>query len=292
MRAVRGILGIAAGLLLCLYALAVCTTRGQLLENASVLGSDAAHTDPAWLQHMLATIADDRSLPLAVAGVLILGWLQRRLRTAAVAAATVLAANVATQVLKNLVFVRPDLVLDLGVGAGNSLPSGTVTFLLSSALGLAMVLPRTPLARALACLLVGAAIAGGCVTIMLGWHRPADVIAGVVVVVASFTAAHSFLDRTVGSHVSDFDPSAKGLIICGAVTLLPLLAALIAPASPVDSTAACPHVYVISMVVVSVASAIATAPLATLLGSDDVRSTPLGRPAESEDSPAVTLETI
>lgn len=292
LRAVLGILGIAAGLLLSLYALAVCTTRGQLLENTSVLGSDAAHADPTWLQHLLASIADDRALPLIVAGILILGWQQGRLRTAAVAAATVLAADVATQVLKNLVFVRPDLVLDLGVGAGNSLPSGTVTFLLSSALGLAMVLPRTPLARALACLLVGSAIAGGCATIMLGWHRPADVIAGVIVVVASFTAARSFLDRTVGSHVSDFDPSAEGLLICGAISLLPLLAALVAPASPVDSTAPCPHVYVISMVVVTVASAIATAPLATLLCSDDEWSTPSGRPAESEDGAGVTRDRL
>lgn len=290
--AVRGLLLVAAGLLLCLYALAVCTTRGQLLENAAVLGSDTAHADPTWLQPMLATIADDRSLLAAVTLVLILGWLQRRIRTGAVAATTILAANVATQILKNLVLVRPDLVPDPGVGTGNSLPSGTVTFLLSAALGSATVLPRTPLARAIASLLVGTAIAGGCATIMLGWHRPADVIAGVVVVVAWFAVARSFLDRTSGAHQRDVVPPVKALLACGAVTLLPLLAVLVAPATAAWPMANGPLVYVTSMLVVAVASTVATAPLVSLLGAQDVSSTPMDRPAESQDSAAATPETV
>ena len=292
LRPVRVVLGVVGGLLVSLYALAVCTTRGQLLENTAVLGSAATHPEPTWLQNVLATVADDSSLLIAMAMVLIIGWQQRRLRTGIVAAATILAANIATQILKNLVFVRPDLVVDPGVGAENSLPSGTVTFLLSTALGLVMVLPRFSLARAFGFLLVGTAIAGGCVTIMLGWHRPADVVAGVVVVIASFAAAHSFLDRKGGSQVRAFGPSVTGLLTCGAITLLPLLAVLVAPTFAADPGAYGPHVYLTSMVVVAVASTIATVPLISLLGTDEMSSAPVDRSAEPGDSAAMTLETV
>ncbi len=268
MRPVCGVLGVAAGLLATLYALAVCTTRGQFTEDAAVLGSDSLHPDPLWAQSALAAIAADSSLFIAMAAVVLLGWRQRRFTVGAVAAATMLAANITTQVLKNLVFVRPDLVVNPEVGTGNSLPSGTVTFLLSTALGLVMVLPRSPASF----LLPGAAIAVGCATITLNWHRPADVLAGVAVVVGWFVIARSTLDRRYGpGHtVRDWRPAAIGLTGCGAVSLLPLAAVIIAPTFPLGGTAHGSLVYVFGLVVVAVGSVLAVAPLPALMTSEPI----------------------
>ena len=290
-RPVRGVLGLAVGILLALYVLAVCTTRGQLTENAAVLGSDSAHADPAWAQNALATIADDRSLFIAMAVVALLGWQQRRLLVGAVAAATMLAANISTQVLKNLVFVRPDLVLDPEVGTGNSRPSGTVTFLLSTALGLVMVLSHSPVAPPLKFILPGVAIAAGCATIGLDWHRPADVQAGVIVVVASFVIARSALARLDGYTTLDQRPMLACLIGGGAVTVLPWVAVALAPVFPGDVTAHGTLVYFVSIVVVAVCSVLTVAPLVSLLGRTAV-CTPAERSEVGDDAAEMALQTV
>lgn len=287
LRDVAGVIGVAVAALLTLYALAVCTPGGQILENAVVLGSDAAHSDPTWAQPLLATIADDRALLVGLAVPLILGWWRGRVMVGIVVAATVLAANLTTQVLKLAIFVRPELVADPGVGGGNSLPSGTVTFLLSVALGIAVLLPDSTAMRRVGHLLTVGAIGGGCATIALDWHRPADVLAGTIVAVAWFAIARSVLDRlgpwsgaarrdrdiaNARGHSSDARPSTtthdwrpltRGLVLMTVVVGIPLGAVAAMPGLALDPTAHGPLAYVVALVLTATASLLVTAGFAS-----------------------------
>ncbi len=87
--------------------------------------------------------------------------------------ALVLGAQGLTELLKTTL-TRP--------GGDNSLPSGHVTLVASLVVALLMVLP--PLLRVPVVLLgvPGVALAG-LATMLVGWHRPSDVIAAVAVVV-------------------------------------------------------------------------------------------------------------
>lgn len=279
LRDVAGVIGVAVAALLTLYALAVCTPGGQILENAVVLGSDAAHSDPTWAQSLMATIADDRALLVGLAVPLILGWLRGRVIAGIVVAATVLAANLTTQVLKLAIFVRPELVADPGVGDGNSLPSGTVTFLLSVALGVTVLLPDSAAMRRAGRLLTVGAIGGGCATIALDWHRPADVLAGTIVAVAWFAIARSVLDRLgswseatrrdigtlrgsdarLSAPTRDWRPLTRGLVQMTVVVGIPLGAVAATPGLALDPTAHGPLAYVVALVLTATGSLVVTA---------------------------------
>ncbi len=250
---VLGTIAAAAAVLLGLYVTAVCTTGGQLVEDAAVMGSDAAHGDPEWAQTLLATLANDRAIVVAVAAPLVLGWLQRRLLVGAVIAVTVLAANLTTQILKAFVFVRPELVVNPEVGTGNSLPSGTVTFLLATALGVAAMLPVSRAWRPVVVGLPILAIAGGCATIALDWHRPADVLAGVLVVVAWFAIAQSALDRLSGTSRVRRSMGVR-VAVAGAVVLLPLAVIGVVPGVAQGVAAQSIAVYVVSLLAVAAVS--------------------------------------
>lgn len=231
-RPVLAPLVLSGGTLLGLYLLAVCTVRGQSIENAVVHGSDLAHGDPDWAQSMLAHIADERSLLVMLILLLGLAWRRRMMTTGFVVAATMLAANLTSQLLKGLVLVRPEWVMDAAVGTRNSLPSGTVTFLLSSALALVFLLPRTGWWRPASMGLAVLAVVGGCATIALDWHRPADVVAGVIVVIAWFAVALAYLDRRLertGDRVRDWRPLTAGCAGMAAGCLGPLLAIVCSP---------------------------------------------------------------
>ena len=183
----------AAVSLVTLYLAAVCTAVGQRTEDVAVLGSNVAHSDPSWAQSFLATLAHDSAIVVAIALPLLFGWLRQKFARGVVLAAAVLAANVTTQVLKHLVFARPDLGVPSELGTTNSLPSGTTTLLVSASLAIVLMLPdalrRSPASVALPML----AVVAGCATISLDWHRPADVIAAVVVVAAWFALAASVI---------------------------------------------------------------------------------------------------
>lgn len=186
-----------------LYLTAVCTVTGQRAEDVAVLGSNVAHVDPPWAQPLLAMLAQDSAIVVAIALPLILGLWRQRIAKAVVLAGAVLAANITTQALKHLVFVRPELGVFSDLGTTNSLPSGTTTLLLSAALAGVSMLPaslrRSPVLVALPTL----AVLGGCATIALDWHRPADVVAAVIVVAAWFALAASVIAGVATSADSD-----------------------------------------------------------------------------------------
>ncbi|WP_307845035.1 phosphatase PAP2 family protein [Actinotalea solisilvae] len=129
-------------------------------------------------------VLDGISVPLLAAVLLattLLAVLRRRVVLAVQVALLMGGANLTTQVLKRWVLDRPD------VGIGDhllaSLPSGHTTAAASVAVALLLVVPRR--------VRPAAAVAGtvytlatGVSTLVAGWHRPSDVVAAVLVVLA------------------------------------------------------------------------------------------------------------
>lgn len=125
------------------------------------------------------------SLPWLAAGLALvcgLGLLRRRWGAAGMAAVVILGSNLTTQVVKDEVFHRPGLVGEWNHDI-NTLPSGHVTVMAAAWAALLFVAPRgwRPVAA-----LAGAAAtcAMGLATLGDRWHRPSDVVAAVLVVLA------------------------------------------------------------------------------------------------------------
>lgn len=157
----------------------VRTTRGQFADESAwrEAGLLAPETKGPFLQFLdtLPTI----SLVLAAAAILFVAVLRRRYAAAVVASLVIVASNITTQVLKNVVLDRPDRgvqTLDF-----NSLPSGHTALAASTAA--AVFLLVTPRWRPLTAMLGGAyAVLAGAATFVNLWHRPADVVAALLVV--------------------------------------------------------------------------------------------------------------
>ena len=116
---------------------------------------------------------------MAAVVVLLVTVIHRRWRAAGIAVAACVGANIATQVLKDLLPPRPYRgveTLEL-----NSLPSGHTTLAASAAA--AVFLMASPRWRPLAGFVGGTfAIASGMSTLVNQWHRPADVVAAFLLV--------------------------------------------------------------------------------------------------------------
>lgn len=111
-----------------------------------------------------------------------LGLVRRRWGAAGMAAVVILGSNLTTQVIKDGVFYRTGLVGEWNHDI-NTLPSGHVTVVAAAWAALLFVAPRrwrppTALAGAAATCAIGLA------TVADRWHRPSDVVAAVLVVVA------------------------------------------------------------------------------------------------------------
>ncbi|WP_236122713.1 phosphatase PAP2 family protein [Cellulomonas palmilytica] len=169
-----------------LWAVFVATRRGQLVDAAAVEGAVYGQTE---LWRMAERVLDVVSVS-AIAVVLVVAMgiavVRRRWELAVQVAVVMVGANLTTQVLKYLVLPRPDH----GVAVGNhenTLPSGHTTAATSIAVVLLLVVPARmrPLVA-----VVGAAYAAatGVSTLVGQWHRPSDVLAAVLVVLA-WTAA-------------------------------------------------------------------------------------------------------
>ncbi len=208
-RASAGALGLIA-LGMCTLAagvvLVVGTKLGQRADERSrwsvVVPDDMQQTILSWLG-----MVSIRSAVLALAVVVLLALLRRRIDLAVTAVALVAGANVTTQLLKEFI-PRPGY----GVGpVGNSLPSGHTTVYASLALALLIVLPR-----ALRPVLVLAASAvatfTGAATVLERWHRPSDVIAalGVCAIWAGALLWVLLRRRARVAHASRSSPANAG----------------------------------------------------------------------------------
>jgi membrane-associated phospholipid phosphatase len=162
--------------LLALYTLAVWTMAGQIADTRAMMVAGSVLSDAMWTDALLELISPATvlaALCLIVAAALGL----RGPAAAASAGATVVATMIASELLK-LVLVRPDWFDD----AGNSLPSGHVSAVAGLAVAAYVAVPRPARAGTAA---AGAVLvaATGAATMALGWHRPSDAAASVLLAV-------------------------------------------------------------------------------------------------------------
>ncbi|HEY5515363.1 MAG TPA: phosphatase PAP2 family protein [Pengzhenrongella sp.] len=159
----------------------VATSAGQRVDQAVFEG---ARFGSNRLWQVAGPVLDVISVPsvavVLVAAVLI-AVVRRRWGLALQVALLVGGANLTTQLLKNFVLERPDL------GAtsvfSNTLPSGHTTAAASVSAALVFVLP--PRARPWAAVFGAVFTAATGVSTLVGrWHRPSDVVAAVLVVLA------------------------------------------------------------------------------------------------------------
>ena len=137
------------------------------------------------VNHLVEPVLLLGSPPWLVAGFLVvcgIGLLRRRRAAAGLAAVVILGSNLTTQVIKDGVFHRTGLVGEWNRDI-NTLPSGHVTIVAAAWAALLLVVPRSwrP-----ATALAGAAVTCtmSLATVADRWHRPSDVVAAVLVVVA------------------------------------------------------------------------------------------------------------
>lgn len=185
--------------LACLAALAgtyyffVRTTTGQFIDESALVEAKALRGTAGKATTRFLDWLPVVSVLIASVVVFFVTVLRRRWTAAGIALAACVGANLATQVLKDLVPVRPFRgiqTLEL-----NSLPSGHTTLAASAAAAVfIMVSPRW---RPLAGFLGGSfAVATGLSTLINQWHRPADVVAAFLVVGAFMLPAGWLIMRT------------------------------------------------------------------------------------------------
>ncbi|GEN80072.1 phosphatase PAP2 family protein [Actinotalea fermentans] len=159
----------------------VGTYEGQLLDQAAFEGAELGRNQ---LWRVAEPVLDVISVPF-IAAVLaiavIVALVRRRWLLAAQVVLLIAGANASGQLLKYGVFERPDL--EVGDRLANTLPSGHTIAATSCAVALVLVVPRAW--RAGVAVVGGLYAAGTGVSTLIGaWHRPGDVVAAVLLVLA------------------------------------------------------------------------------------------------------------
>ncbi|GAB2450421.1 phosphatase PAP2 family protein [Xylanimonas ulmi] len=171
----------------------VASEAGQRVDGLALAGAEHG-------QYRLWTVAepvlDVVSVAFVVAGIaaaMTVALVRRRWALALQVAVLVGGANLTTQVLKYAVYDRPHLLP--GWSGPNTLPSGHTTVAASVALALLLAAPRAwrPAVAALGAIWTAAT---GVSTLVGQWHRPSDVVAGVLVVLAWGGAVCAFGSRS------------------------------------------------------------------------------------------------
>lgn len=159
----------------------VLSPTGQLLDDAAWQGSDFGRTRLDGVVEPIVRVISEPFLAVAAVAAFAVAAAQRRWSIAIAAAVMLAGANITTRVLKQEILTRPDF--GLTEQPNNSLPSGHTTAAAAVAATALLIAPprwRGPVA------LAGAAYAGatGAGTLVLGWHRPSDVVAAYAVAAA------------------------------------------------------------------------------------------------------------
>ena len=161
------------------YLFFVRTTTGQFIDESALVEAVELSGTAGKAATKLLDWLPALSVLIASIVVVLVTVLRRRWAAAGIAVAACVGANLATQILKDLLPVRPYRgieTLEL-----NSLPSGHTTMAASAAA--AVFLMVSPRWRPLAGYLGGTfAVATGISTLINQWHRPADVVAAFLVV--------------------------------------------------------------------------------------------------------------
>lgn len=208
------------------HAFFVGTERGQALDEAALAGAEIG---PDSLWGVASPVLDVVSVPFVVAvtvAAVALAAVRRRPMLAWQVLIVLAGANLTTQLLKATVFGGPGT--DVAGRPYDSFPSGHTTVAAAVAAALILVVPVR--ARSVAAL-VGAAYTAltGVSTLVGGWHRPSDVVAAVLVVLAwSCVAMLVGSVAPVATYDADPDPGGRvpgargsavavGLLATGAV---------------------------------------------------------------------------
>lgn len=173
-----GALGSAA-LFTVVYFVFVRSYIGQVIDERSFAGADIWKGGLIDFAHTFLNVLPVAAVVVGAAIAIVIVLVRRNWLVFAVAVGAAIAANVSTQVLKYSVLSRPEKGVDAGLA--NSLPSGHTAVAASAALVVFLV--SSPRVRPLAAV-VGSVftVAAGASTLVEQWHRPSDVIAGMLVV--------------------------------------------------------------------------------------------------------------
>ena len=164
-----------------LWKVFVDTAGGQRVDQAVFEGASYGRTRLWQVAQPVLDLISVPSLALVLLGTVLIAVGRRRWGLAVQVALLVGGANLTTQVLKD-VFERPDLGAT-SAGYANTLPSGHTTVAASVSAALVFVVP--PRARPWAAVLGALYTAATGVSTLIGrWHRPSDVAAAVLVVLA------------------------------------------------------------------------------------------------------------
>lgn len=161
------------------YLFFVRSYIGQVIDERSFAGADVWKGDLIDFAHAFLDALPAAAVAIGAVLAVVIVLVRRNWLVFAIAAGAAAAANVSTQLLKYSVLSRPEKGVD--VGLANSLPSGHTAVAASAALLVFLV--TSPRYRPLAAV-VGSVftIAAGASTLVEQWHRPSDVIAGMLVV--------------------------------------------------------------------------------------------------------------
>lgn len=168
-------------LLLAMYVVFVTTSTGQVTEYLAL--EAATQRLPLLRDGVPLGILQRLPQIVGITGVLVFllvtVW-RRRWLASLIAAAAFAGANLSTQLLKDVILVRPDLDNGVPYYTGNSLPSGHATFAAAAAVAVLLVVaPRwRPVTAALGAVF---STAVGAATFVETWHRPADMAAAYLV---------------------------------------------------------------------------------------------------------------
>lgn len=186
------------------------TTTGQRLDQFAMVESmEAAPTSADQLRDLMQAVSVP-SIGVAVGLLAAITAVRSRPKLGVAAAATVLGANVTTQVLKHWL-VRPDL-LGLGSANVNSFPSGHVTVVASLAAGALLVMPRRA-QPTVAAVGIAATAVTALATVALGWHRPSDVVGAIGVVGAWAAIAGAWAFGRSGTPAKPPPPSRSRVVV-------------------------------------------------------------------------------
>lgn len=172
---------VCALVVLATWWLFVTTRTGQAVDHAAMRGAELGQGRLLLVAEPVLSVISVPFLVVVLGAAMLLAFLRRRVLLAVQVAVLVGGANLSTQVLKHDVLGRPDL----GVGdrLDNALPSGHTTAAASVSAALLFVVP----ARFRPAAAVGGVLytsATGLSTLVGQWHRPSDVVAAVLVVLA------------------------------------------------------------------------------------------------------------
>lgn len=207
---IRSAVALAALVALGLLAWFVLRTgTGQRLDDGAMSTVVAGRDTRLTVLSLLGCVSIGAIVVVAIACV-VLALVQGRLAAAAAALTVLVGANVTTQVLKHGVLER----VDGFVQAPNSFPSGHTTVVVAGVAALLLAAPRVVrplvvLAGTFAGTLTGAS------TVVAGWHRPADVVGSVLVVLVWAAAASLLLGGRTDRSLSAWPSALVGAAAAG-----------------------------------------------------------------------------